>query len=92
MAKRNDEVLAQMAHLLVPDSGLCWWCQSRSATTREHKYKKSDLKRLESGEGLVWGSGGEAKRWIRRINRAKPPLVFRKSLCPDCNNRRSHAA
>lgn len=89
MAWRNDDPTAQMSHLLTSDSGTCWWCQSRAATTREHKYKKSDLKRIYTSHGLVWGSSGEPRRKIYGINRAKPPLSFRKSLCAECNNERS---
>lgn len=77
-----------LAPYRVPDSGLCWWCGS-VATTREHKFKRSDLKRLQgnNGEYLMWGTDDEL-RSIRSLR--KSSLVrFKVNLCGSCNNARS---
>ncbi|MFA5363168.1 MAG: hypothetical protein WC335_08050 [Candidatus Omnitrophota bacterium] len=64
----------------------CWWC-GNSATTREHKYKKSQLKRcFNSKEDLVRFSG-KTTQPIRGLDSKR--LKFNASLCRICNNERS---
>lgn len=82
-----------LAHLKVPTTGKCWWCQERPATTGEHKFKRTDLARLMAdGDELVWGDGDGNKRTIRGkrgITRDRYGVVkFPKSLCEPCNNQR----
>ena len=65
----------------------CWWC-GNPATTREHKYKKSQLKRcFSSKEDLVWFSGKTTTQFIKGLNSKR--LKFDTSLCNICNNQRS---
>jgi hypothetical protein len=76
-----------LAPYKVPDDGKCWWCGA-AASTREHKFKHSDLKRLGgTAGGLIWGSGGIQKS-IRSIRRSSE-VRFGKNLCAECNNARS---
>ncbi|THA36064.1 hypothetical protein E6R18_01520 [Streptomyces sp. A1277] len=81
---------ARYAHLLAPESAMCWWCESRPATTGEHKFKRASLARLMgNGEMLVWASGKQ-QREIRGkggLKRDRYGLVkFPKSMCAPCNN------
>lgn len=52
-------------HLRLEASGLCWWCQARTATTGEHKFKRSDLARLMGDDHLIWGDGEGNSKEIR---------------------------
>lgn len=71
----------------VPSNGRCWWCGS-IATTREHKFKHADLKRLQGdGTGLTWGDG-ERMVNIRSL-RKSPQVRFTANLCAHCNNTKS---
>ncbi len=68
----------------------CWWCGS-PATTREHKYKKSQLKRnfsstFDCREMLSWFSGKKT-RGVQGLNSKR--LKFSALLCKNCNNQRS---
>ncbi|WP_345558774.1 hypothetical protein [Streptomonospora halophila] len=81
---------ADYAHLLTPESTMCWWCQTRSATTGEHKFKRTNLARLMGdGQALVWGDG-EQRREIRGKSGLKRDrydvIKFPKSMCAPCNN------
>lgn len=81
---------AGYAHLLAPESTMCWWCESRPATTGEHKFKRTSLARLMGdGQVLVWGDG-EQRREIRGkggLKRDRYGVVkFPKSMCAPCNN------
>lgn len=82
-----------LAHLLVPHDGVCWWCQARPATTGEHKYKRSDLSRLMGDDqALFWGDGDQLREIRGRsgITRDRYGVVkFPKSMCDRCNNARS---
>jgi hypothetical protein len=82
-----------LAHLKVPPSGTCWWCQTEPATTGEHKFKRSDLVRLMADDdSLLWGDGSELReiRGKSGITRDRYRVVkFPKSLCESCNNKRS---
>ena len=87
--------MTEDASLLLDFDGICWWCRSRSADTGEHKYKQSDLTDLMGDDELLyWGQdGGSHLRPIRGksgITRDRYGVVkFPRSLCGDCNNRRS---
>jgi hypothetical protein len=74
-------------------AGNCWWC-GNPADSREHKYKRSDLARefgagpWEQNAALVRGvAGGDRLHPVRGPHAAA--LKFDRSLCQDCNNRRS---
>lgn len=77
-------------HLLVPSDGKCWWCRTNPANTSEHKFKASDLARMMTDDGLIWGDGDGQKRKIRGksgITRDRHGVVkFPKSMCDRCNN------
>jgi hypothetical protein len=83
-----------LAHLRVPTTGICWWCQKRPATTGEHKFKRADLTRLmANGDPLLWGDSDGNTREIRGssgVTRDRYGVIkFQKSLCEPCNNKRS---
>jgi hypothetical protein len=83
-----------LAHLRAQPSAICWWCQERLATTREHKFKRVDLARLmTNGDLLLWGDQVGNIREIRGRSGATRDrhrvIKFPKSLCEQCNNRRS---
>ena len=83
--------------LRVPFAGTCWWCQTRPATTGEHKFKRTDLTRLmaqDEGDLLIWVDlEGNRMREVRGrsgVTRDRHGVVkFPKSMCEPCNNRRS---
>lgn len=73
----------------VRDETKCWWCGAK-ATTREHKFKRSDLARMWDGDAphLMHWSGDPPYSKVR--SPAKSPQVrFKKTLCAPCNNTRS---
>lgn len=72
-------------------AGVCWWCGA-PADSREHKWKKSELKAMYGLAGsdsypLLWvGEAGNA----RTVQGPDSDVVkFEKSLCQNCNNARS---
>lgn len=69
----------------------CWWC-GRPADSREHKFKKSDLRR-EFGPGPYYGEDKPLRlsegRRTRASGRDSPIFKFRATLCGRCNNERS---
>lgn len=82
--------------LRVSSDGLCWWCRERQATTREHKYKHSDLKRVLGDDnfiGVADGTGGlRIVRGKSGISRDRYGVVkFPKSMCQPCNGSRSQS-
>ncbi|PFW99710.1 hypothetical protein CJ469_04981 [Nocardia farcinica] len=92
MSEERDWALGpeHLEHLLVPRDGKCWWCRQRPANTSEHKFKASDLSRLMTDDGLIWGDDDGLTRTIRGksgITRDRHGVVkFPKSLCDRCNN------
>jgi hypothetical protein len=66
--------------------GTCWWCGA-PADSNEHKYKRSDLARILSAEGLYRG-GADGGITIRSIRRS-PQVRFGRTMCHNCNNARS---
>jgi hypothetical protein len=85
--------LEAVSHLLVDADEMCWWCQTRPATTGEHKYKAADLTRLMGDDYLIWGDDSGRIHEIRGksgIKRDRYKVVkFPKSMCDTCNNARS---
>lgn len=86
-----------LAHLRVAPTGICWWCQKRSATTGEHKFKRTDLTRMMADGGpLLWGDRDGNTRDIRGssgVTRDRYGVIkFPKSLCEPCNNKRSKSS
>jgi hypothetical protein len=71
----------------VPFYGKCWWCGAQ-ADSREHKFKKTDLRRMWGDEHLIHG-GGDSER-LAIVRGANSSLVkFRANLCARCKNQRS---
>ena len=66
-----------------PVPASCWWCGSRGPLTHEHKFKKSDLNRMQNPSGLVWG--GNEVRPVKSV-RKSADVRFTASLCAKCNN------
>ena len=80
---------ATIDRLRVPVDGVCWWCRQRPADPAEHKFKRSDLKRMWDDGGLVW-FGESGSREINGVGGLKRDrhgvLKFQQSLCSICNN------
>lgn len=71
--------------------GVCWWCGDK-ATSREHRYKKSDLVR-QFGRGTYWGTqalvrGVEGRTFDIQGPNSKE-VKFGALMCATCNNARS---
>lgn len=67
-------------------SGTCWWC-GNEADTREHKHKKSTLRRMWTEDGLHLEKPGAKTFSIPSPN--SKAVKFSKTLCQHCNNVRS---
>lgn len=71
----------------VASSGQCWWCGD-TATTSEHKFKHSDLRRV-AGEGNhagnVYKSSETFNGLLRSLNKGSQ-VRWGKNLCAQCNN------
>ncbi len=73
---------------------ICWWCLTRPADTREHRWPRSLFERLY-GEGAYVKNGGgqpihrtgEIQHLVRGAG--ADVLTYRSSLCSKCNNERS---
>lgn len=75
-------------HLRMPSDGTCWWC-GEIADSKEHKYKRTDLARIQGdGESLIWASDNERNHTVKSI-RKSGAVRFGKSLCRKCNGARS---
>lgn len=71
----------------VPDTGLCWWC-GNLADSMEHKFKRSDLKRVAGPTGQarnVFKSSGDYKKTLHSLDKG-PQVKWTKNLCQTCNN------
>lgn len=75
---------------------LCWWCEKRSADSKEHKFKASDLRRAmfkSDPAAIVWMNDMGTRRDVKgrpAINRDRyKVLKFEPSLCKKCNNEHS---
>jgi hypothetical protein len=72
-----------------PVADTCWWCGAQSPLSAEHKFTRTDLRRVRGeDEGkLSWLGSGR----VREIRSDKKSGVVRfgKSLCRSCNDTRS---
>lgn len=76
----------------LPQEGRCWWCGAK-ATTREHKFKASDLRRIATTDGVrdldalhkVSPTRSGPLRTLKRGSEVQWGL----NLCGPCNNTRS---
>ena len=82
----GDELLPYKS----PAGAVCWRCGAK-ATTREHKFKRTDLERM-------WGAGdqylvhyGGGKMPLSKVTSARKSqqIRFSPNLCAQCNNARS---
>jgi hypothetical protein len=72
----------------VERDGRCWWCGA-IADSQEHKYKRTDLARLQGdGPNLVWGGDEGRLHYIKSIRKSSA-VRFEKDLCRRCNDTRS---
>lgn len=75
-----------LAPLYKDQSGVCWWCGS-VADSKEHKYKKTDLRRMDTEGGLVW-TNDRGFTEIKSLRKSKE-VLFGTVLCQRCNDTRS---
>src|SRR4051794_9915286 len=69
--------------------GLCWWCETRAADSREHKLKRSDLVR-QFGSGPYPELVSQREGKLRNVQGPNSALAkFRQTMCAKCNNERS---
>lgn len=90
----DAESSRQLAKARVPDDGMCWWCKKRPATTAEHKYKATDLRRMasltENGHPdprSLYRSGAQFTGELKTLARG-PAVQWAKSMCKACNGGR----
>ncbi len=75
--------------------GICWWCGTQAADSREHKFKKSDLKQV-FGRG-AWTGDDSVVRGGTLVSPLQTDIQgpnslgvkFEPVLCSTCNNDRS---
>lgn len=82
----SSDVTERIASLAKDQTGTCWWCGAE-ADSREHKYKRTDLRRLANGDDLLWGDD-RVLRTIRSHRKSKD-VLFGLVLCKRCNDTRS---
>lgn len=71
------------------DHRKCWWC-GEPASTKEHKFKRSDLRRMWDPDDLYLVHGDHVRPVSRVRSIAKSPQVrFDTTMCANCNNNRS---
>ncbi len=75
-----------------PSRRLCWICRTRTATTREHRIKRSDLTRFYKAKNFA----GDARPYhfrgekISRLQSHDAEAVkYDKNLCEECNSAKS---
>lgn len=77
----------------LPPTDRCWWCGDL-ATTEEHRFKNSTLRRVgrtDSGDvdpQGVFKVSGDFAGPLRSLNKGSQ-VRWRKNLCARCNNQRS---
>lgn len=73
-------------------SGMCWWCQVNPATTREHKHKVTDLRRLAKDDGAIDASnlyrGGPGYNGYLKSLSKGSAVQWGKVMCKECNGGR----
>jgi len=84
----------RLANARVTDDGLCWWCKQRPATTAEHKYKPTDLRRMadltDGGRPdprSLYRSGATFSGELKTLARGTA-VRWSKSMCKTCNGGR----
>ncbi|BCW61785.1 hypothetical protein StoSoilB22_07580 [Arthrobacter sp. StoSoilB22] len=82
----SGDVSDRLASLAKNQAGKCWWCGAR-ADSHEHKYKRTDLRRLANGDDLIWANDS-VLRPIRSHRKSKD-VLFGLILCKRCNDTRS---
>jgi hypothetical protein len=75
-----------------PPSDRCWWCGDK-ATTAEHRFKHSSLRRIATEDGKinpanVFKKSDDFAGVLRSISKGSQ-VRWRKNLCAPCNNTRS---
>lgn len=69
--------------------GICWWCGTAPADSREHKIKKADLVR-QFGKGPYTKMSRHRNGHDDFLQGPDSKIVkFKATMCADCNNRRS---
>lgn len=82
-----------LEHLQVPASDLCWWCGD-VATTEEHRFKASTLRRVaKSDDGTILPSNvfkksSDYESTLQSLKKGTQ-IRWRKNLCANCNNTKS---
>lgn len=77
--------------LLTDLQGTCWWC-GNVADSREHRHKRTDLRRMFDDEGVLERhKADERLMLIRSANSKSKAARFGAVLCARCNNERSQA-
>jgi len=95
-AQRRPGVLdlnPALEHLQVPATNLCWWCGD-VATTEEHRFKASTLRRvarLEDGTAEPSNIFKKSSDYAASLKSLKKGTQIRwhKNLCAHCNNTKS---
>jgi hypothetical protein len=84
----------RLANARVTGDGLCWWCKQRPATTAEHKYKATDLRRMadltDGGRPdprSLYRSGATFSGELKTLARGTA-VRWSKSMCKTCNGGR----
>lgn len=71
------------------NSGICWWCGTNPADSREHKLKRSDLVR-QFGPGPYQELTSTREGRHRDMQGPNSVLAkFKATMCAKCNNQRS---
>lgn len=68
--------------------GICWWCGG-TAESREHKFKRTDLDRMNDGSGLLHGSTASPNLVPVKSTRKSKVVKFGQNLCRNCNDTKS---
>jgi len=82
-----------LKHLQVPATDLCWWCGD-VATTEEHRFKASTLRRVARSEdgtvepGNVFKKSSDYEATLKSLKKGTQ-IRWHKNLCAHCNNARS---
>lgn len=87
------ELNPELEHLRVAASDRCWWCGD-VATTQEHRFKATTLRRLAKTDDGTINPGNVFKRssdydsTLHSLNKGAQ-IRWPKNLCANCNNSKS---
>lgn len=97
MTKNNDRGIPQTGDIRldkfrIPYTQTCWWCGEK-ATTAEHKFKHSDLRRTAyrnngTGDNSIYKFGHSFEGILRSIKKGSQ-VRWGVNLCAKCNNAKS---